>query len=196
MRWTLGVAALATVTMCSGSMARAADSLTGQQIVIKGGVTRPTDGDVKAVGNDWFTYGAEYQFGDPDAKAVNGIELLYTKKSDTVTNVGTLGIPTDYSMFSLMLNHKIRRPDPDGTTAGKVFFYGAGVGVDFIRVKMDDPNPGGQTIDDKSTVLGGNLFAGYEFSSNVQLELKYQIPFKKVNDTKFDGLQLLAGIKF
>lgn len=196
MRLNHGLAVLA-VSVLAAVAAHADAPVGSNQIMIKGGIFNPAKSPAKSVGSNWWVGGAELNLGNQNAQTVNSIEGLYQTKSDTLTQVGTVGIPTRYKVISLMLNHKIRNVGKDGLAMGNVMFYGAGVGADFVHVTVNDTNTGGEgQVDTHRTVAGANLFVGYDMASNFQIEAKYQFVLTKVEHRDLSGLQFLVGIKF
>lgn len=196
MRLNHGIAVLVVSALAAVS-AHAQAPVGSEQITIKGGIFNPAKDPAKSVGSNWWAYGLEYNLGSSNARAVNSIEGLYTSKSETISQVGSVDVPTSYKVVSLMLNHKIRNVGKDGLALGNVLFYGVGLGVDFVHVKVNDTNTGGEgSIDKHSTVAGGNVFVGYDMASNFQVEAKYQIPFSKVEGRDLSGLSFLIGVKF
>ena len=197
MRLTYALALFAAVSALTTVPANAQGASLGNQITIKGGMFNPAKGAVKDVDKNWWVGGAEYAFGNLDAQAVNSLEVLYTTKSGTITPQGQLGIDSRYKVISFALNHKIRNVPKGRAPLGNILFYGAGIGFDYVDVKITDPNPGGEgSVSKKKAVGGANFFVGYDMAANFQIEAKYQLALGKVQDRDVSGLQFLLGFKF
>ncbi|HEY3413106.1 MAG TPA: hypothetical protein VGM51_08610 [Armatimonadota bacterium] len=197
MRITHALALFAAVSALTTVSANAQSPSLSDQITVKGGIFTPAKGPVKDVDKNWWIGGAEYAFGNPDAQAVNSLEVLYSSKSGTVTPSGSAGIESKYKVLSFALNHKIRRVAKDTVPLGNILFYGGGIGLDYVDVKIADPNTGGEgNISKKKTVGGANLFIGYDIAANFQIEAKYQFALGKVADRDVSGPQFLLGFKF
>lgn len=197
MRLTYAVALVAAVSALTTVSANAQTGGLSNQLTIKGGIFMPAKGPVKDVEKNWWVGGAEYAIGDPNAQTVNSLEALYTSKSGTVTPQGQTGIESRYKVLSVSLNHKIKNMPKGSVPLGNIMFYGAGIGLDYVDVKITDPNPGGEgTISKKKTVGAANLFVGYDMAANFQIEAKYQFALSKVETRDFSGLNILLGFKF
>ena len=192
-----GVSVLAAATAMALAPAAAQSLASNEQFIVKVGISAPTKDNVRSADTTWWMGGLEYQFGDPDAVSVNSMELDYTAGSGRHTPALEQEIRERYRTISLMFNHKVRRIRTDRFTPGNVLFYGAGVGADVVRVQVDDPNPGGEgSIRETGTLAAANVFVGYEFASNLQLEARYHLSLGDVADRKMNSFQLLAGFKF
>jgi hypothetical protein len=191
------VSLLAAVAAVAMTPAMAQSGGQDGQIIVKVGLNLPTKNDVNSASKTWVAGGLEYVIGNPEARSVNSLELLYTAASGNNTPDLQQEIRERYRVWSLMVNHKVRMVPRNYQAGDKIAFYGAGLGADITRASVDDPNPGGEGhIDAKNTVGAGALFVGYEFSSNFQLEARYHISFGEVAGRKMNGIQLLAGLKF
>lgn len=189
--------AVAATSAVATTSARAQSLVDQKQVTVKAGISAPTKNNVRSAGSTWLMGGVEYAFNSQDARRVGSVEVDYTAASDTHTPAQSQDIRERYRVWSLMYNYKFRRVQPYQNSPDKVLFYGAGIGADIIRAQVTDPNPGGEgDVDKRSTVGAGNLFVGYEFASNFQLEARYHIGFGSVADRKMNSIQLLAGLRF
>lgn len=188
---------LAALTAAAAASARAQSLANPNHLTVKVGISAPTEDQVRSAGSTWLTGGLEYALNGQDERTVNSVEVDYSAASDTHTPVLQDTIHERYRVWSLMFNHKIRRVQSHVTPTGNVLFYGAGIGADVARAEVDDPNPGGEGhLSKRNTVAAGNLFVGYEFAANLQLEARYHIAFGSVADRKMNSIQLLAGLRF
>jgi hypothetical protein len=197
MRLTYALALFAAVSAFTTMPAMAQTSGVSNQLTFKGGIFTPAKGPVKDIEKNWWIGGVEYALGNPDAKSANSLEVLYTSKSGVVSSSTSDDVDSSYKVLSFALNRKIRNVARETTALGNILFYGAGVGVNYVDVKVTDPNPGSTgNIDKQKMIAGANVFVGYDIAANFQVEAKYQLALSKVEGQDMSGLQILFGFKF
>lgn len=149
-------------------------------ITVKVGAFFPTNSGARdAVGNTWFTAGADYAFRKTDAAApvLPLVYVDYAGKSRDGFRLSSVGVGVG-----------VRAYGNRSTTSTVIPYYGAGIGAYFLT-----GSGGGSS--ETNTRIGGKVNVGVELNQGPFLEAAYTLT-GKVQGDDLNGVSISIGTRF
>lgn len=178
----IGAAALALGSLLGTGAAAQTDTIPAAEkpLTLKLGAFLPTNGTVKkAVGNTWFSAGAEYAFS-PLAEEPGLTPLVYVDYAGASKH----GLAVNYIGIGPGARYYLTPPGA-GTTP---IYIGGGIGGYFLHASGD-----GSSLN--KTKFGFKVDAGIEFQQQYLVEVNYTNAGSD-SGTRFDGVGLQVGARF